>query len=101
MPSTKIAKILRLNRKTVDKYYTIFREKIVMASVDEIRRLEGEFELDESCLGVKRVRGKRGRVAAVKISVFSLLKRNGKVFVSIIKNCSREEIMPIIKGLIL
>jgi len=99
--ATKTAKILGLNRKTVDRYFTIFREKIVLASIYEIKRLDGEFELDESYFGAKRVRGKRGRGAAGKTPVFGLLKRNGKVFVSIIKNCSRDELMPIIKGLIL
>ncbi len=45
-----------------------------------------------------RVRGKRGRAAAGKTPVFGLLKRNGKVFVSIDKNCSKEALMPIIQG---
>jgi len=99
--ATKTANILSLNRRTVDRYFTIFREKIVLASIYEIKRLDGEFELDESYFGAKRVRGKRGRGAAGKTPVFGLLKRDGKVFVSIIKNCSRDELMPIIKGLIL
>ncbi len=46
----------------------------------------------------RRVRGKRGRGAGGKTSVFGLLKRKGKVFVT---NCSREEIMLIIQGKIL
>ncbi|MBT7772261.1 IS1595 family transposase, partial [bacterium] len=33
--------------------------------------------------------------------VFGLLKRDGKVFVTVVKNCSREALMPIIKGKIL
>ena len=32
---------------------------------------------------------------------FGLLKRNGKVFVTIVPNCSKEELMPIIQGEIL
>jgi transposase-like protein len=57
--------------------------------------------LDESYFGTKRVRGKRGRGAAGKTPVFGLLKRDGKVFVSVVPNCSRKELMPIIQGKIL
>ena len=45
--------------------------------------------------------GKRGRGAAGKTPVFGLLKRNGKVFVTIVQNCSKESLMPIIQGKIL
>jgi len=61
----------------------------------------GEFELDESYFGAKRVRGKRGRGAAGKTPVFGLLKRDGNVYVQIVKNCSKEQLMPIIQGKIL
>lgn len=62
---------------------------------------KGEFELDESYFGAKRVRGKRGRGAAGKTPVFGLLKRNGNVYVQIVKNCSKEQLIPIIQGKIL
>jgi transposase len=61
----------------------------------------GEFELDESYFGAKRVRGKRGRGAAGKTPVFGLLKRGGKVHVSIVKNCSKDQLIPIIQGKII
>ena len=61
----------------------------------------GEFELDESYFGAKRVRGKRGRGAAGKTPVFGVLKRNGKVHVEIVSNCSTDSLMPIIQGKIL
>ncbi len=61
----------------------------------------GEFELDESYFGAKRVRGKRGRGAAGKTPVFGLLKRDGNVHVEIVKNCSKAQLMPIIQGNIL
>jgi len=47
------------------------------------------------------VRGKRGRGAAGKTPVFGLLKRNGKVRVEVVKNCSRAQLLPIIQGHIL
>ena len=58
-------------------------------------------ELDESYFGAKRIRGKRGRGAAGKTPVFGLLKRDGNVYVQIVKNCSKDELMPIIQGKIL
>jgi transposase len=31
--------------------------------------------------------------------VVGLLKRGGKVFMKIVKNCSKEELMPVIQGI--
>lgn len=61
----------------------------------------GEFELDESYFGARRIRGKRGRGAAGKTPVFGLLKRDGNVHVQIVENCSKDQLMPIIQGKIL
>jgi len=47
------------------------------------------------------VRGKRGRGAAGKTPVFGVLKRGGQVFLTVVKSCSREELLPIIQGKIL
>ena len=99
--ASSAAKILKLNRKTVNSYYNEFRRLILEHSLREREKELGEFELDESYFGARRVRGKRGRGAAGKTPVFGLLKRNGKVFVTIVSNCSREELMPIIQGKIL
>lgn len=101
LPAVKTASLLQLNRKTIDRYYNIFREKILRASIKEMEVISGEIEVDESYFGAKRVRGRRGRGAAGKTPVFGLLKRDGKVFVSIVKNCSKEELMPIIQGHVL
>lgn len=101
LAATKTAKILQLNRKTVNRYYNIFREKILEHSQLQIGQLGGKFEVDESYFGAHRVRGKRGRGAAGKTPVFGILKRDGKVYVSIVKDCSKKSLMPIIKGQIL
>ena len=85
-----------LNRKTVNAYYNEFRRLILEHSLREQEKELGEFELDESYFGARRVRGKRGRGAAGKTPIFGLLRRNGKVFVTVDPNCSREELMPII-----
>ena len=99
--ATKTAKLLNINRNTINRYFNLFREKIMRASLSKMEVIDGEFELDESYFGAKRVRGKRGRGAAGKTPVFGVLKRNGKVFVTIVKNCSKKELMPIIQGHIL
>ena len=54
----------------------------------------GEFELDENYFGARRVGGKRGRGAVGKTPVFGVLKREGKVHVSIVSRCSCEELLP-------
>ncbi|HDL1205338.1 IS1595 family transposase [Pasteurella multocida] len=56
---------------------------------------DGEIELDESYFGGIR-KGKRGRGAGGKTAVFGLLKRNGKVFVVVVKDTKTNTLMPII-----
>ncbi|QQS59939.1 transposase [Candidatus Peregrinibacteria bacterium] len=68
---------------------------------EEESPLSGEFELDESYCGVKRVRGKRGRGAVGKTPIFRILKREGKISVAIVKKCNKEELLPIIQEKIL
>jgi len=62
---------------------------------------QGEFELDESYFGAKRVRGKRRGGDAGKTPVFGLLKRDGNVYVEVVENCSKAQLMPIMQGKIL
>jgi transposase-like protein len=99
--ATAAANIAGVNRKTVNRYFNMLREKIITAALKESPPDAGEFELDESYFGAKRVRGKRGRGAAGKTPVFGLLKRGGKVFVKVVENCSKEALMPVIQGKIL
>jgi len=99
--ATAAAKLVRVNRKTVNSYYNAIREKTLAESLKEMSADSGEFEADESYCGARRVRGKRGRGAAGKTPVFGLLKRGGKVFVKAVENCSKEELMPVIQGKVL
>ena len=98
--ATKTARYAKVNRNTVNRIYDLLRVRIVELSISNSPEL-GEFELDESYFGARRVRGKRGRGAAGKTPVFGILKREGKVFVNVVKNCSKKELMPIIEGKIL
>lgn len=90
-------KIVKVNRHTVENYFNRFRNFIFRESQKD-KKLEGEIEIDESYFGPTRVRGKRGRGAGDKIPVVGLLKRNGKVYTKIILDCTKEELLPIIKG---
>ena len=102
--SHKTAIYSKVNRNTINKILNLLRERIYILSLKENnknKKSSGEFELDESYFGAKRVRGKRGRGAAGKTPVFGLLKRDGRVYVEIVENCKRENLLPIIQGKIL
>ena len=83
---SQAAEICGVNRNTINRYYNLLRKAILEESMKEMKREIGEYELDESYFGAKRVRRKRGRGAAKKIPVFGLLKRGEKVFVKIVPN---------------
>ncbi|PJB88241.1 IS1595 family transposase, partial [Candidatus Roizmanbacteria bacterium CG_4_9_14_0_8_um_filter_34_12] len=74
--------------------YHTFRIRIYQIEENQSSKINGEIEVDESYFGARRVRGKKGRGALGKVPVVGLLKRNGKVFTQIIKNCKRHELMP-------
>jgi len=98
--ATKTAKYSGVSRNSINKLFHKIRVRIVEISLADTPEL-GEFEVDESYFGAKRVRGRRGRGAAGKTPVFGILKREGKVFVNIVKNCKKEHLMPIIEGKVL
>jgi transposase len=81
-PASKTSYLVVINRNTVKQYYSHYREHILSCQYEEVMRFSGEIEVDESYFGVRRVRGKRGRGAAGKTPVFSLLKRGGEVCVT-------------------
>ena len=101
IPATIAAEIASVSRQTMQALYTDLRFRIAYLALEEMRPLSGEIEVDESYFGPSRIRGKRGRGAGRKIPVLGLHKRGDRVFVSVVKNCSRAELMPILKGRIL
>ena len=64
----------------------------------ETQSIKFMIKFDKSYFGAKKIRGKRGRGNAGKTPVFGVLKRDGKVYVEIVKNCTREQLMPIIQA---
>ncbi len=97
LTAVQIARIVNLNRNTVNRYLTLIRRSIASHCESE-SPFTGEIELDESYFGAKRIRGKRGRGAYGKTTVFGIYKRNGKVYTEIVPNCSRKTLYAIIKG---
>ena len=72
------AQLVSVNKTTAAYYFHRLRESIYF-HCQSVGFLEGEIEVDESYFGGTRS-GKQGRRAAGKVPVFSLLKRNGKVY---------------------
>jgi transposase len=99
--ANKTSVYTNISRNTINKIFDKIRQKIFLAHTRQEEKSFGEFELDESYFGAKRVRGKKGRGAAGKTPVFGLLKRDGRVYVEVVKNCTKEQLMPIIQGKIL
>jgi len=100
LEAKKISELTKISRPTINKILEKIRGRMA-EYCEEDAKFSGVVEVDESYFGPRRVRGKRGRGAANKIPVFGILKREGKVFTTIVKKCSKKELMPIIKGKVL
>jgi len=100
--ASKTAKLLGINRNTINHWYMNFRRAVYAWQMKEFEKLFGEIELDESYFGAKRKRGFRGKLkrgrGTRKQPVFGLLKRNGRVYTEIIPNCKKPVLQAIIKG---
>lgn len=100
LTATQTGKILGVNRNTVNRYFSFFRQLVIGEAFKERseEKIANGVEVDESYFGPKRQKGKRGRGAGKKIIVLGLLKRNGKVYAQIIPDASQAEILPIIRA---
>ncbi len=100
--ASKTAVLLKLNRKTVNRYFMAFRKLIFAHQQAEKALFTGEVEADESFFGPTRIRGhvrrRKGRRSRTKQPVFGLLERNGRVYTEIVPNTTAEVLRPIIKG---
>lgn len=96
--ATKIASLTGVSRHTITKIQRGTRERIAEFCEADSPFEAGEIEMDESFFGARRVRGKRGRGARGKHIVFGLIKRKGKVYTQVVKNCSAATLLPIIQA---
>ncbi len=101
IPARTTGGLAGLSVQGTQQLYDGLRLRIMELALAEARPFAGEVEIDESYFGARRVRGKRGRGAGGKTPVIGLLKRGGKVFTEIVENCSKQALMPIIKGQVL
>jgi transposase-like protein len=76
---------------------TLIRERIA-EHCETQSPFKGEFEVDESYFGGKRIKGKRGRGAYKKTPVFGILKRGGKVYTEVVPDCAKATLQGIIRG---
>lgn len=104
--ATQAAQFAGVNRNTANDWYGTFRVALLAHTQQETPKFSGEIELDESYFGGPRKklhakdRRKRGRGAENKVPVFGVLKRDGRVYTQIIKNASKQELLPIVRQLV-
>jgi hypothetical protein len=84
-----------VNRSTVNYYYNKIRKILLLASLQEGGIEIGDFELDESYFGAKRVQGKRGARGGREDADFRAVKTRREGFR---KNCSKDEPLPVIQA---
>lgn len=100
LTASQTAKLLNLNRNTVNRLFNIFRTSIYKYQIDQLRHFTGDVEVDESYFGPRRIKGvatKRGR-GTHKQPVFGILERNGRVYTEIIPDCKPRTLRAIITG---
>lgn len=95
VPASRAARELGVHRHTVKRIYTLIRERIARFCEEEASFTFGEHEVDESYFGGKR-KGMRGRGAAKKVTVFGILKRNGRVYTTPVPDVSRSTLWEVI-----
>ena len=66
--ATKTALLLKLNRKTVNRYFLAFRRLIYLHQVSQKEQILGVVEVDESFFGPARVRGRPAKGAGARSS---------------------------------
>jgi transposase len=88
----KMALQLNVSYRAVYGAVTTIRLAILSHAEDAQALLDGEVELDEAYFGGRR-KGNRGRGAAGKVSVFSILERDGLVHVNVVPDVSAATLL--------
>lgn len=97
LTAVQIAQLANINRNTVNRILRLIRERILEYTETQ-RPFFGTIEVDESWFGAKRVKGKRGRGAYGKTTVFGVYERQGQVYTEIVPDCSKATLQGIIRG---
>ncbi len=83
IPACTAAEILGFNRKTIDRYYNIFREKIVAASHRHLCAELNKCNISSSVSGS---------------TVFGVIERDMMIFIVPIYNCDKSTILAVTKA---
>ena len=95
--ATKAARLTGINRNTINRYYLLFRRLIFKKRTNDLRKITGAAELDESYFGASRLRGnhhkrKRGR-GTHKQPVFGIFERDGTVYTEIVPDAKKRTLI--------
>lgn len=102
LTATQTAKLVDINRNTINRFYGLFRDIIYKHQLQlfEELKLMWQVEVDESYFGSKRIRWFKGKLKrwrwTRKQPVFGVLKRDGRVYTEIIPNCTAKTLETII-----
>ncbi len=106
--ATKTSELLGYNRKTINRYYLLFRQIIYIQRLSLFQeKIGGEIEVDESYFWAKRKRWFAGKLkrwrGTLKQPVFWLIKRKNEdgrveIYTEVIPNCKAITLRPIILG---
>jgi transposase len=106
--ATKTSELLGYNRKTINRYYLLFRQIIYVHRLSLFQEKIGwEMEVDESYFWTRRKRWFAGKLKrwrwTLKQPVFGLIKRKDdsgrvEIYTEIIPNCKAVTLRPIILG---
>jgi transposase len=97
LTALQTAELTGANRNTINRIYLGLRQRILV-TCEEARPMFGVVEVDESLFGPRRVKGKRGRGAYGKTTVFGIFERDGQVYTEIVPDCSKATLQGIIRG---
>ncbi len=97
LTAVQIAALTGLNRNAVNRLLALLRLRMAEAC-EAASPFAGEVEVDESYLGPRRAKGKRGRGAGRKTIVFGTFKRGGKVYAELVPDCSKATLCRAIRG---
>lgn len=97
LTATQAAKLLGINRNTINTYFNKFRQEIYKHQVTQLHQFIGEIELDESYFGPRRSKlSKKGR-GTIKQPVFGIFERHGRVYTEIVPDCTLKTLRAIIR----
>lgn len=92
--ATKTALLLKLNRKTVNRYFLAFRNLIYKHQISEIKHIIGGIEICKNMFGPDEAEGR----APLKPAVFGIYERDGAVYTKLVTDESAKDLQAVIRG---